>query len=158
MWRVIVRISFHRDRGSRLRNHVATFFTAMGLHNTLTGTWESAQAVNRAQAVAQMNLVLQALANPQAAPGAHPQAVLNHLWAYIDRATEDNMPRSTYYVVSETTEDRDEADTLEEALQIARDLAKEGQAGDPVSIEHNGRVIRQFVLAPSGEVEEEPVL
>ena len=48
-----------------------TLFTAMGLQNTRTGTWES-QAVSLAQAATQMNLVLQALATPQAAPGVHP--------------------------------------------------------------------------------------
>ncbi len=57
MWRVIVRISFFHDLGSRLRNHLVPMFTAMGLHNTHTGTWESA-GVNLAQAAAQMNLVL----------------------------------------------------------------------------------------------------
>ncbi len=68
------------------------------------------------------------------------------------------MSQGTYYIVNETTEDRfDEADSLEEALRIARDVVKESQAGDPVSIEHNGRVIRQLVLTPEGEVEEEPV-
>ncbi len=68
------------------------------------------------------------------------------------------MPRGTYYVVSETTEDRfDEADSLEEALRIARDVVRERQAGDPVSIEHDGRVIRQLVLTADGNVEEEPV-
>jgi hypothetical protein len=68
------------------------------------------------------------------------------------------MTPGTYCIISETTEDRfDEVDSLEEALRIARELVKESQAGDPVSIEHNGRVIRQFVLTPEGEVEEEPV-
>jgi hypothetical protein len=63
-----------------------------------------------------------------------------------------------YYIISETTEDRfDEVESLEDALRIARDVVKESQAGDPVSIEHNGRVIRQLVLTPNGEVEEEPV-
>ena len=84
MWRVIVRISFFHDRGSRLRNHLTQMFTAMGLQNTHTGTWES-PSVALAQAAAQMNLVLQALANPQAIPGVDAQAVLNHLWVYIDR-------------------------------------------------------------------------
>jgi hypothetical protein len=66
--------------------------------------------------------------------------------------------RSTYYIISETTEDRfDEVDSLDEALRIARGLVKEGQAGEPVSIEHNGRVIRQFVLTPEGQIEEAPV-
>jgi hypothetical protein len=84
MWRVIVRISFFHDYGSRLRNHLATMFTAMGLRNTHTGTWESA-AVGLAQAATQMSLVLQTVANPQAVPGVDPQAALNHLWIYIDR-------------------------------------------------------------------------
>ncbi len=67
------------------------------------------------------------------------------------------MTQAPYFIISETTEDRfDEADSLEEALRIARELVKESQAGDPVSIEHNGRVIRQLVLTPDGEVEEEP--
>ena len=68
------------------------------------------------------------------------------------------MARGTYYILSETTEDRfDEVDSLDEAIRIARGLVKEGQAGDPVSIEHNGRVIHQLVLTPDGEVEEEPI-
>ncbi len=84
MWRVIVRISFFPDRGSRLRNHLDPSFTAMGLQNTHTGTWES-PAVSLAQAATQMNLVLQALANPQAVTGVYRHAALNHLWVYIDR-------------------------------------------------------------------------
>ena len=84
MWRVIVRISFFHDYGSRLRNHLVPMFTAMGLHNTHTGTWESA-AVGLAQAATQMSLVLQAVAAPQAIPGVDPQTALNHLWIYIDR-------------------------------------------------------------------------
>lgn len=65
------------------------------------------------------------------------------------------MNRGTYSIVSETTEDRfDEVDTLDEAIRIARGLVKEGQAGDPISIEHNGRVVRQFVLTPEGLVVE----
>jgi hypothetical protein len=84
MWRVIVRISFFHDSGSRLRNHLAPLFTAMGLQNTHTGTWESA-AVGLAQAAIQMSNILQAVANPQAIPAVDPQAALNHLWVYIDR-------------------------------------------------------------------------
>ena len=78
MWRVIVRISFFHDTGSRLRNHLAPMFAAMGLQNSRTGTWESAN-VSLAQATAQMTLVLQTVANPQAVAGCDPQAELNHL-------------------------------------------------------------------------------
>ena len=85
MWRVIVRISFFHDYGSRLRNHLAPMFAAMGLHNTHTGTWESV-AVGLAQAATRMSNILQAVANPQAIAGVDPQAALNHLWVYIDRA------------------------------------------------------------------------
>ena len=38
MWRVIVRISYFHDAQSRLRNHVAGLFAALGLQNTNTGT------------------------------------------------------------------------------------------------------------------------
>jgi hypothetical protein len=85
MWRVIIRISYFHDQQSRLRNHMAGLFAAMGLQNTNTGTWESA-AVPCAQASAQLCQVLQVLANPQAVAGVHPQVILNHLWVYIDRA------------------------------------------------------------------------
>jgi hypothetical protein len=84
MWRVIVRVSYFSDNQSRPRNHVAALFTAMGLQNTNTGTWES-PAVPLAQASARLSQVLQALANPQGIPGVNPQAALNHLWVYIDR-------------------------------------------------------------------------
>ena len=63
-----------------------------------------------------------------------------------------------YYIISETTEDRfDETASLDEALRIAKCAAQEGQAGDAVSIEHQGRVIRQFILTPEGVVEEATV-
>lgn len=84
MWRVIIRISYFSDTQSRLRNHVAALFVAMGLQNTNTGTWESA-AVPQAQAANQLSRVLQVLANPQAIGGVDPQALLNHLWVYLDR-------------------------------------------------------------------------
>lgn len=85
MWRVIIRISHFHDHHSRLRNHIAALFAAMGLQNTNTGTWESA-AILLAQAAAQQYQVLQTVANPQAVPGVDPQAALNHLWVYLDRA------------------------------------------------------------------------
>jgi hypothetical protein len=86
MWRVIVRISYFHDTGSRLRNnHVVPFFNALGLHNPATGTFES-PAVNQVQAATQLSQVLQAVANPQQFNDVDAQAALNHLWVYIDRA------------------------------------------------------------------------
>jgi hypothetical protein len=68
------------------------------------------------------------------------------------------MNRNAYCIISETSEDRfDEVDSLEEAIHIARTLARESQAGDPVSIEYQGRVIRQLVLMPDGRVSEEEI-
>ena len=85
MWRVIVRVSYFHDLQSRLRNHVAGLFGAMGLRNTKTGTWESA-AVPHSQAAAQLAQVVRVLADPRSVPGVDPQTALNHLWVYIDRA------------------------------------------------------------------------
>ena len=68
------------------------------------------------------------------------------------------MNANAYCIISETTEDRfDEVDSLEEAIRVARAVARESQAGDPVSIEHRGRVIRQLVLLPDGSVSEEEI-
>jgi hypothetical protein len=90
MWRVIVRISYFHDTASRLRNnHVVPFFSALGLENTATGTFESA-AVDQAQAAHQLAQVLQAVANPQKFSDVDSQAALNHLWIYIDRAEAEN--------------------------------------------------------------------
>jgi hypothetical protein len=61
-----------------------------------------------------------------------------------------------YYITNETSEDRlDCAGTLQEALRIARGLAREGRPGEPLCIEHKGRNIRQVVLTPEGDVKEE---
>ncbi len=63
-----------------------------------------------------------------------------------------------FYITSENTEDTfDSTDNLQDAIRIARELAQEGQAGDPVCIEHEGRNIRQFVLMPDGKVAEEAI-
>jgi hypothetical protein len=68
------------------------------------------------------------------------------------------MKRNAYCIISETTEDRfDEVDSLEEPIRIARAVASESQPGDPVSIEHRGRVIRQLMLMPDGSVSEEEI-
>lgn len=68
------------------------------------------------------------------------------------------MNPNAYCIISETSEDRfDETDTLTEAIRIARAVARESQAGVPVSIEHRGRVIRQLVLLPDGSVSEEEI-
>jgi hypothetical protein len=67
------------------------------------------------------------------------------------------MARGEYSVISEVTEDRfGEAESLDEAVRIARDVVREGRAGEPVSIERGGRVVRQLVLTPEGVIEEAP--
>jgi hypothetical protein len=66
------------------------------------------------------------------------------------------MTHGTYFIVSATTEDHfDEANSLDEALRIARGIVKEGQAGGSVSIEHDGKVIRQLALTADGKIAEE---
>ena len=65
------------------------------------------------------------------------------------------MPNNAYYITSENSEDRlDCAENLADALRIARELVREGQAGDPVCIEHQGLTVRQLVLMPDGRIEE----
>ena len=93
MWRVVIRIGYFNDVGSRLRSRVVQFFTNMGLHNTATGTFES-PAVNRAQAATHLAQVLQAIANPQQFPEVDKVCELKHLWMYIDRAEDAQVTKS----------------------------------------------------------------
>jgi hypothetical protein len=84
MWRVILRNSYTADVGSGLRNNVVPILQAMGPQHTATGTFESA-AVDCVRAANHLGQVLQAIADPQQFPEVDAQAVLKHLWVYIDR-------------------------------------------------------------------------
>jgi hypothetical protein len=66
---------------------------------------------------------------------------------------------SQFYVVNESTEDTFEASgDLQDAIRLARDVARQGQSGDLVSIlEGAGKAVRQFVLMPDGTVAEQPI-
>jgi hypothetical protein len=66
---------------------------------------------------------------------------------------------SQFYIINESTEDTFEStDNLEDAIRLAREVARQGQAGDPVSIlESGGRAVRQFVLMPDGTVAEQVI-
>jgi hypothetical protein len=42
--------------------------------------------------------------------------------------------------------------------RIARSVARKGQAGEPVSVDYRGKVVRRLVLMPDGKVEEEAIV
>ena len=67
------------------------------------------------------------------------------------------MPQ--FYITNESTEDTlDSTDSLQDAVRLAREAAKQGQVGEPVSIlESEGRAIRQFVLMADGTVAEHAI-
>jgi hypothetical protein len=67
------------------------------------------------------------------------------------------MPQ--FYITNESTEDTLEStDNLQDAVRLAREAAKKGQVGDPVSIlESEGKAIRQFVLLADGTVGEHSI-
>jgi hypothetical protein len=69
------------------------------------------------------------------------------------------MRNDLYHIVSSTSEDRfDRAESLEEALRIARLVVqREGRVEEPVLIEHRGFVIRELTLKPDGKVAEEVI-
>ena len=66
---------------------------------------------------------------------------------------------SQFYVVNESTEDTLETtDNLEDAIRFAKEAAKRGQPGDPVSVlAKNGQSLAQFLLLPDGIVQEQPI-
>jgi hypothetical protein len=63
---------------------------------------------------------------------------------------------SHFYIINESTEDTFEStDNLQDAIRVAREVAKQGQAGDPISIlESGGKAVRQFLLMSDGMVAE----
>jgi hypothetical protein len=69
------------------------------------------------------------------------------------------MNMSQFYIINESTEDTFEStDNLQDAIRVAREVARKGQAGDPVSIlESGGKAVRQFVLMPDGTVAEQAI-
>jgi hypothetical protein len=67
------------------------------------------------------------------------------------------MPK--FYVTNESTEDTFGAtDDLHEAIRIAKEVARTGQAGDLVLVESSeGKGVKQFVLTPEGTIAENDV-
>ncbi len=65
---------------------------------------------------------------------------------------------SQFYVTNESTEDTfASTDNLQDAIRMAREVAQQGQAGDPVGVEREGKTIRQFVRMPDGTVAEQAI-
>ena len=66
---------------------------------------------------------------------------------------------SKFYVTNESTEDTFGAtDDLQEAILIAREVARTGQAGDLVLVESSeGKGVKQFMLTPEGTIAEKDV-
>jgi hypothetical protein len=64
-----------------------------------------------------------------------------------------------FYVTNESSEDTFGAtDDLQEAIRIAKEVARTGPAGDLVLVESSeGRGVKQFVLTPEGVVAERDV-
>ena len=64
------------------------------------------------------------------------------------------MKATGYLITSESSEDTlDRADTLAEAIRLARDFAHEEQRAEPVCIERGGLVVRQFIRMPDGRID-----
>ena len=65
---------------------------------------------------------------------------------------------SQFLITNESTEDTfGSTEDLRDAIRIAREVASQGQPGDPVSVEQEGVTIRQFVLLPDGTVAEQAI-
>ena len=65
---------------------------------------------------------------------------------------------SQFHIVNESTEDTIESTDLQDAIRVAREVAKQGPAGDLVSIlESGGKAVRQFVRMADGTIAEQPI-
>jgi len=65
-----------------------------------------------------------------------------------------------FSIINESTEDTfGSTDNLQEAIRIAREVTRQGQSHDPVSIlDSAGQAVRQYVLLPGGKVAEQPIV
>jgi hypothetical protein len=72
---------------------------------------------------------------------------------------QEEVSMSQFYIINESTEDTYQStDNLLDAIRVAREVARQGQAGDPVSVlESGGKAVKQFVLLPDGTVAEQPI-
>jgi hypothetical protein len=89
-WRVIVRFSLSRDRGSTVRNLVITKLKAVGLRNTKTGVWESGYC-EMVPATKMLTDVIKELSKISAS-WSSGGPYLNHLWVYIDYRKKSLIP------------------------------------------------------------------
>jgi hypothetical protein len=65
------------------------------------------------------------------------------------------MKATGYLITSDGSEDTlDRAETLADAIRIARDFARDEQGAEAVCIENGGLVVRQFVRMPDGRIDE----
>ncbi|OWK38149.1 hypothetical protein [Fimbriiglobus ruber] len=63
------------------------------------------------------------------------------------------MPR--FDITNESTEDTlDSTHDLQDAVRMALEAARTGTVGDPVSIEQDGKCVKQFILLKDGTVRE----
>jgi hypothetical protein len=64
-----------------------------------------------------------------------------------------------FYVTNESTEDTfGVTDDLQEAIRIAKEVARAGRPGDLVLVESSeGKGVKQFVLTPEGTIAEREV-
>jgi hypothetical protein len=96
-WRVVVRISLTKDQGSQIRNNlVKPLLEGCGIHRTKTGTWESAAADPECAAHTLSELTQQLAGLAVNDQGDTP--ILNHLWIYIDRVTQADVPEQEVVV------------------------------------------------------------
>src|SRR4051812_35890852 len=87
MARVIIRFSLNSDDGSLVRNRLAAILTPIGIQNTGTGTWESAN-VTMQDFGAAMCEFWAVLSNQHLVAGVSPNFAVDHVWIYVDRAGE----------------------------------------------------------------------
>ena len=64
-----------------------------------------------------------------------------------------------YHITSEVSEDTfDTTDQLEDAIRIAKVVAGQAEVGEPISVQHLGKNVRQYIRTADGRVMEQPIV
>ena len=92
-WRIIVTFSLDDDKYSKARKDIAewletTQWAEYGFRRKSTSTWESRRTDGQ-RAASILSKMFEILADPQSVNGTSATAALDHVWIYIDRASDD---------------------------------------------------------------------
>lgn len=89
-FRAIIRFSVDGEKNGAPRNKLTSILGGGGFQRTKTGTWEIYDA-DIATIIGRVSTFLSTVSDPSKIGGISPQAIIDHLWIYIDQVDDDEL-------------------------------------------------------------------